>query len=88
MKFMLLILLIFCYIKTNNASGPFRRMFPKHGNLNISPLENAGDPLFLTPLLEAGKIKVVNFNFFYLLNKLLIKNVLKNIILKCDISSI
>lgn len=41
------------------ASGPFRKMFSNHGNLNIPPSlwGDVGDPLFLTPLLEAGKIK-------------------------------
>lgn len=41
------------------AGGPFRKMFPKHGDLNLPTGHDgdAGDPLFLTPLLEAGKIK-------------------------------
>lgn len=41
------------------ARGPFRKMFPNHGNLTIPAAlqESAGDPLFLTPLIEAGKIK-------------------------------
>ena len=59
----LLILLLFCILLpyesfAKSRCGPFRRMFPDHGNLDVSPLENSGDALFLTPLLKAGKIKV------------------------------
>ncbi|KAG7154151.1 probable serine carboxypeptidase CPVL [Homarus americanus] len=41
------------------ARGPFRKMFPDHGDLTVpsSSWESVGKPLFLTPLLEAGKIK-------------------------------
>ncbi|KAK7080870.1 hypothetical protein SK128_028085 [Halocaridina rubra] len=39
--------------------GPFRRMFPDHGDLVVSAGcdDDMGDPLFLTPYIEAGKIK-------------------------------
>lgn len=41
------------------ARGPFLNMFPNHGNLTVPPSlwDDVGSPLFLTPLLEAGKIK-------------------------------
>lgn len=41
--------------------GPFRKFLSSGGDLTIpaEEWEDAGKPLFLTPLLEAGKVKVI-----------------------------
>ncbi|KAK8740372.1 hypothetical protein OTU49_002879 [Cherax quadricarinatus] len=53
------VVVVLVAVASVEASGPFRKMFSNHGNLNIPPSlwDDVGDPLFLTPLLEAGKIK-------------------------------
>ncbi|XP_068223803.1 probable serine carboxypeptidase CPVL [Palaemon carinicauda] len=39
--------------------GPFRKLFPDHGDLEVDKewSRDVGDPLFLTPYIKAGKIK-------------------------------
>lgn len=46
--------------------GPFRRMF-RTGDLKMDPNDkiDPGKPLFLTPLLEAGKVEVSTFVFLF-----------------------
>ncbi|KAK4329124.1 hypothetical protein Pmani_000504 [Petrolisthes manimaculis] len=49
--------LVMVLVLGTEGRGPFQKMFPTHGNLNLPSGADAGDPLFLTPLLEAGKIQ-------------------------------
>lgn len=55
-----IVLVAMMVVVGTQARGPFRKMFPDHGNLNLPSDQqgDAGEPLFLTPLLEAGKIQV------------------------------
>jgi len=45
------------FFSTISAINPFRAMFPQIKTNKIHSHEEVGDPLFLTPLLEDGKIK-------------------------------
>ncbi|KAK3870781.1 hypothetical protein Pcinc_024020 [Petrolisthes cinctipes] len=56
-KIVPILALVMVLVLVTEGRGPFHKMFPTHGNLNLPSGADAGDPLFLTPLLEAGKIQ-------------------------------
>ena len=47
---------LFAIYFTYNISGSFINVYPKLKNFPIPHDADAGDPLFLTPLIESGKI--------------------------------
>jgi hypothetical protein len=56
----LLLVAIVCLVVVENINGyrgPFRKMFPTRKPSVVTVNDDPGEPLFLTPYLEQGKVE-------------------------------
>ena len=55
----------------NTYRGPFRRLYPTGKETLLQPNDDPGEPLFLTPYLEQGKIEEArNLRFIFFVSNL------------------